>query len=628
LEGTAVKPQYLLAFFCIFALLALVLLFAAPANASATFTVNDLGDDSDASPGDGFCLTLGGKCTLRAAIEEANAFPGADTISITATGTIAVGSSLAISDVVTINGPGADTLAVSGGNLVRVFSTTVGIPVSMTSLAIANGFGQGAGINASGRLFLQSVKLYKNYTTQQGGAIYIQNGSLILIGTEMYSNTAQAGGGVFLYGLSDGNFTSSYWYSNTATSSGGAIYNNGGPVQINLSSIYSNSATFHGGGIANETGLVLQNSYLYSNTAGGLGGAIFSEAPVTISNSTLVTNSAASSGGAIYAGNGTMSMSNSTLSGNRSADGGAIFTFVTSTLSNNIFYSNTATSGGGAISGHALVTLTNSSLSLNHAGGNGGAIDNPSRLIASSDTFTNNSASSNGGAIYNSTQSTIQDSAFYTNTAANGGGIYNNVSALLSIANSTLHRNYAFGDGGGLYQAGTAFVTNTTFATNTGNTSGGAIFLQSNVQPSFTMTHGTLSGNVAGISGGAGIRSIVPGNGVLRNTLLANNAPGNNCSGTITSLGYNLEFGNTCVFTATGDLTSTNPLLLPLANNGGSTQTMALPSGSPAQNHIPYGTNGCGTYIATDQRGFARVPPCDIGAYEYALRLFLPLIMK
>jgi hypothetical protein len=50
---------------------------------------------------------------------------------------------------------------------------------------------------------------------------------------------------------------------------------------------------------------------------------------------------------------------------------------------------------------------------------------------------------------------------------------------------------------------------------------------------------------------------------------------------------------------------NTNPLLGPLANNGGSTKTMALFPGSPAMNKIPNGTNGCGSYVATDQRGIA-----------------------
>ena len=45
-----------------------------------TFTVNDTGDVGDASPGDGSCATAGAVCTLRAAIEEANALAGAQTI--------------------------------------------------------------------------------------------------------------------------------------------------------------------------------------------------------------------------------------------------------------------------------------------------------------------------------------------------------------------------------------------------------------------------------------------------------------------------------------------------------------------------------------------------------------------
>jgi CSLREA domain-containing protein len=47
---------------------------------SAAQVVNSTGDDPDIAPGDGSCKTAGGVCTLRAAIEEANAFPGADTI--------------------------------------------------------------------------------------------------------------------------------------------------------------------------------------------------------------------------------------------------------------------------------------------------------------------------------------------------------------------------------------------------------------------------------------------------------------------------------------------------------------------------------------------------------------------
>jgi hypothetical protein len=66
-----------------------------------------------------------------------------------------------------------------------------------------------------------------------------------------------------------------------------------------------------------------------------------------------------------------------------------------------------------------------------------------------------------------------------------------------------------------------------------------------------------------------------------------------------------------------------DPLLGPLQDNGGPTFTHALLPGSPALDGIPWGANGCGTTVFSDQRGQARPQPvggaCDIGAYEVAV---------
>src|SRR5262249_26820135 len=60
----------------------------------ATFTVDDVADAVDAVPGDGICQTVAGVCSLRAAIQEANALPGADRIEcldkLTGTVTLAI----------------------------------------------------------------------------------------------------------------------------------------------------------------------------------------------------------------------------------------------------------------------------------------------------------------------------------------------------------------------------------------------------------------------------------------------------------------------------------------------------------------------------------------------------------
>ena len=86
------------------------------------------------------------------------------------------------------------------------------------------------------------------------------------------------------------------------------------------------------------------------------------------------------------------------------------------------------------------------------------------------------------------------------------------------------------------------------------------------------------------------------------------------CLGSFTSSGYNLESAADCAFRSAGDKQGSNPQLLPLAANGGPTNTMALNSGSPA---IDTGDPACPP-PGTDQRGVNRPQGarCDIGAYE------------
>src|SRR3989442_2719786 len=118
--------------------------------AAATFTVNDTADAVDAAPGDGRCATAGGTCTLRAAIQEANAHTGADTIMVPA-GTylltipgrgedMATTGDLDITDTVTIIGAGADRTIVDGNGIDRVFEiVNSAAVVAISSLTIRNG---------------------------------------------------------------------------------------------------------------------------------------------------------------------------------------------------------------------------------------------------------------------------------------------------------------------------------------------------------------------------------------------------------------------------------------------------------------------------------------------------------
>jgi CSLREA domain-containing protein len=99
---------------------------------SNTFVVNNTGDANDNSAGDGSCATSTSVCTLRAAIQEANAVAGADTITFSISGVINLfvassedgESALTISRDVIINGPGANLLTVrpNSGFRVRVLN--------------------------------------------------------------------------------------------------------------------------------------------------------------------------------------------------------------------------------------------------------------------------------------------------------------------------------------------------------------------------------------------------------------------------------------------------------------------------------------------------------------------------
>jgi predicted outer membrane repeat protein len=215
-----------------------------------------------------------------------------------------------------------------------------------------------------------------------------------------------------------------------------------------------------------------------------------------------------------------------------------------------------------------------------------------------------------------------------------GGGIYNSSDdispATVTISNSTLSSNSASTSGGAIYNEAvshfavgparaTLTINNSTLSDNSASTSGGGIYnvaLTSHGDSArLTITNSTLSGNSAASFGGG-----IYNDGAtvtIGETILNAGASGANIDnnfGTITSLGYNLSSDDaSAVLNGTGDQNSTSPLLGPLQNNGGSTFTHALLTGSPA---IDAGAPP----LDFDQRGpnFARVVNgrIDIGAFE------------
>jgi hypothetical protein len=349
----------------------------------------------------------------------------------------------------------------------------------------------------------------------------------------------------------------------------------------------------------------------------GLGGGLYAAGTLTVSNSTLSGNT----GGGIYNSFGTLMVSNSTLSGNT---GGGISNSATLTVSNSTLSGNT---GGGIYNSFGTLTVSNSTLSGNSATYGGGIDNYYGTLAVTNSTLSGNTAIISGG-IYNySGTLTVSNSTLSLNTATYGGGGIYNYYGTLAVTNSTLSTNSAFyGEGGGIYNVnGMLTVSNSTLSGNTA-TRGGGVFTDSS--PLVTLTNVTLTANrVTYYGGGLDVYFSAPG--LLHNTLIAGNYRGatrDDVNGALDPGGdYNLigdgtgmtGLSNGVNGNLVGSLAAPiDPLLGPLQDNGGPTQTHALLAGSPA---IDAGNN---VYASMwDQRGpgFPRIEHgiIDIGAFEY-----------
>jgi hypothetical protein len=282
------------------------------------------------------------------------------------------------------------------------------------------------------------------------------------------------------------------------------------------------------------------------------------------------------------------------------AEGGGIYNAGTMMVANSAFVDDSAdeTSAGGAIANEGNLTVTNSTFSGNNAP-RGAALFNIGTLDVTNSTFTDNTSAGvdQGAGLFNSASAYIDASTFSDNV---GNGISTaGGDADLTVVNTTVADNTSDGWTGGILASGrTSLVANSTIFGNNNN-------------PGWC-------GQPA--CGGAGINFF--GGKFATLTIVASIVAGNvggDCvqsgSTTITDGGYNLEDDHSCgLTTANHDLPDTNPMLDPvgLADNNGPTETIALEPESPA---IGFVTDSADC-PATDQRGYGRTVPCDIGAYE------------
>ncbi len=510
-------------------------------------------------------------------------------------GTVTLTNTIHLEKDVTLDARGT-SVTISGGGAVRLFNVNTGVVFQATNVVFADGFflqpasaepGDGGAINnKGGTVRLVSCMLSNHFAIGgsgnnvggegRGGAIYNEGGTVELYGSVLATNYAMGG--------SAG--------SGTGTARGGAIHSVGGTVLIQECNFLRNVA-FSGVGV---TSAIVQ------------GGAIYLDRSVTTIRDCQLTE------------NKVATLSNSDLSGLTSVAsvfGGALFVQSgTAAVSRVKFLTNTAISGnsrsgspgqaqGGAVWNGGTLTIETATLAGGMAQGGSGTAAQKGM----------------GGAIYNAGSLVLQETDIVLNRTRSGDGRNTGIGGFPGSE----------GMGGGIFNSGALLATNCTVASNSvqGGASGsfgsadaaafgGGVFAGggSTYFMNVTMAGNTVNPLKIGSSFGPpfGANIVATNSSVtLRNTLVAGTGTNANIWGAVIDGGYNMCSDGSAHFNSGTSFNFTDPKLLPLADNGGPSPTMALALDSPA---IDFGTqNGA---PSVDQRGSPRPSGAgvDIGAYE------------
>lgn len=524
---------------------------------------------------------------------------GCPTITLTS-GAITIGAGIAN---LTVNGPGRESLAISGNDASRVFEQQGTGTLTLSGLTLAHGAGADSGgcVLANGSLTLSGVTLS---ACAAGAATVANNG----------------GGGAAVLG--NATLTDAHFSDNTVDGNlrvrGGAL-SVGGALTATASTFTNNRASSH----------EVSGGNAFSNVAEG--GAILALGDIHLTDSTVSGNIARSDtaeafGGGISAGSHpddaavSLEVLRSEISGNAvdstcgvcAPQGGGIAAVGIVRLRQTMLLDNTSGStgqyggaGGMRVFDSASAEIDDSTISGNHADSAGGGVLGPEGGVLAIDgsfvtgNFAGNAGGTGeggGGVLCFGCSIQLSSSTVSGNVAeADGGGVsvrYGEYApAPMSIINSTISGNTADEGAGVMVDGGNAGFHNSTIAFNTGGTRG------------------------AGISAGEYSYSIE-----LQSTIVANNQTAGSPAD-VWAFPETVSGANNLVQHASGpaqmpsDTLTADPLLLPLADNGGATPTHALGKGSPA---IDAGNDAIGLVFDQRGEGFDREvgAAADIGAYE------------
>jgi len=570
---------------------------------SKTYVVNETVDTQDANPGDGNCADAENRCTLRAAIMEANKTWANDTISVLG-GTYYLtlqdqgsewdgAGDLDVTAPLTISGAGAESTVIDATAVNdRVF--LVSSPyfhLSGVSITAGSASGDGGGVKLQGKdgeiasYTIQDTVFVNNWA--ENGAALMATYSEVMLDHVTFMNHDMTMSVVYIDESASLNAQNLVFQENGA-SSGGAI-SNYGYAQISVAEFIDNVAS-SGGAIYNDGDMVISDSVFEGNEAYA-GGAIYNNRNLNIQGSVFESNKA-DEGGVIYNDpEGVMEIVDSEFTSNLAGYGGAVDNYGSLEISDSRFANNRAVGEQ-----EPLYDAV------------GGAIRNQGPLVLTRIELSGNQTDGNGGAIISGMSLTITDSYIHDNSAAYGGGLYllpdGSLDNTVSITRTTFSSNSAVYTGGGASLHQSVIISNSTFTDNEAGSGATGLEFSANL---LVLSHTTIADNLltnagsgqggqGGQGGGqepAGSNEVnvtvnESGSFIVSNSIIggSDSGPGTiqvaNCD-SLTLLGTNIIRGSICDVPEDNEhIIDVDPMLAPLMDNGGYVPTRALLPGSTA----------------------------------------------
>jgi len=560
-------------------LLVLIAAVAAGSARAAIFEVDSTADAVDLDPGDGLCLSAAGECTLRAAVMQANASPGTDTIDLTG-----------------INDPLQ--------------------PITLTLAGVDETFTETPQGDAACAAVLEADAAIGDLDITEDVTIEGAGPNLTVVRWATQSLTLPAAGDrVFHVQSNPGETVDHVRIADLMIANGGV----GVPADLDANNPYNCE-------VSGATGS--RQAWQFRRYGGGIaigagaGVVLFDEALHGDGNSEPDRSAEGGAAAAARSSVGLVELERVAVIGNRSgADGGGLDVSAPVRIADSVFSANQAAINGGALYLEARASVSGTLI---------GSASSPVEFTSGAvpvDVLAPNEAM-NGGGIFATGAHTsfVARSAINLNEADAGGAIAGRTLVRLNVSDTTISGNTGSARGGGITTSGVVALRHVTLANNR-STSGATRVgggLDAFGRGTFLFANSLFSNNVVEGASGTSPRDANCG-----------------CSDTVTfcqhgpmvTLGFNLgdEATDTCLMSVTvGDQLAQDPLLDALAANGGRTETHRLPSqqAGDAATSPAVDAAGSGACTNADQRGSIRPDDgdgdadfdCDVGAFE----LFVP----